>query len=262
MYQKIKNLVVSANTCSAMEPETIQKNGASPKSQTIRTNFKLFALFAFFALFGLNAMAQDVIVTKDAKKINAKVTEVKIDNIKYKNFDNQDGPTYTLLKSAVSSILYQNGTVETFGEDKTAPGLRSTPAPATSTTPSTRAYSAQQRRAFSYSNMQNDNPLLYQRYAAGKSQASMGWMCILVGVAGVAVGAGDAILESNGKGGIFIGVGAVCIGVGIPVTIAGNKKKKSAMNEYRMRYSEASGENAPHFQLNVHPNGLGLAYVF
>jgi hypothetical protein len=77
---------------------------------------------------------------------------------------------------------------------------------------------------------------------------------------------GDAIYGSkiSGKGGTYIevGVGTACLAVGIPVIIIGNKKKKNAMDEYRIRYSEASEKGAPHFQLNVHPNGLGLAYVF
>jgi hypothetical protein len=41
MYQNSKRTVAAANSCSAMEPETIQKNGASPKSHTIRGNFIL-----------------------------------------------------------------------------------------------------------------------------------------------------------------------------------------------------------------------------
>jgi hypothetical protein len=56
--------------------------------------------------------AQDVIITRDAKKINAKVTEVNPGDIKYKKFDNPDGPTYTLPKNQIASILYQNGMVD------------------------------------------------------------------------------------------------------------------------------------------------------
>ena len=65
--------------------------------------------FVFFEL-----SAQDIIVTKDSRRIEAKVTEVNIDDVKYKVFTHQDGPTYTLLKSDIVSILYQNGNVETF----------------------------------------------------------------------------------------------------------------------------------------------------
>jgi hypothetical protein len=38
MYQKLTNLVAGANSCSAMETETIQKNEACPKSRMSRGN--------------------------------------------------------------------------------------------------------------------------------------------------------------------------------------------------------------------------------
>ena len=70
--------------------------------------------------FGLSA--QDIIVTKDSRKIEAKVTEVNIDVVKYKVFANQDGPTYTILKSDIATIIYQNGNVEAFvGASSPAP---------------------------------------------------------------------------------------------------------------------------------------------
>lgn len=41
--------------------------------------------------------AQDVIVTTDAKKIEAKILEVSKSEIKYKESDNPDGPTFILI---------------------------------------------------------------------------------------------------------------------------------------------------------------------
>jgi len=58
--------------------------------------------------------AQDVIVTRDAKRIDAKVTEINAENVKYKLFEHQNGPTYTLPRGDIVSIVYQNGEVETF----------------------------------------------------------------------------------------------------------------------------------------------------
>jgi hypothetical protein len=229
-------------------------------------NRKLFFATWFLATFLGACFAQDVIVTKDARKINAKVTEINIDDIKYKNFDNQDGPTYTLLKSAVSSILYQNGTVETFNT-ATSPGLTPTSAPAP-TTSATRAQPAQQRPAFSYSNMSTDDPFLYQRYASGRRQAGFGRILLIVGavssIGGVAALSSDSDHDTSlgSSGAIFLAIGGICITAGIPVLIIGGVKKNSAMSEYRRRYADASGKGAPHFQLNVHTNGLGLAYVF
>ena len=43
-----------------------------------------------------------------------KVTEINIDDIKYKRFDNLEGPLYVSNKSEIESIKFSNGLVETF----------------------------------------------------------------------------------------------------------------------------------------------------
>lgn len=68
-------------------------------------------LIVFFAA---NAFAQDVIVKKDGSTIMSKVLEIGTNEIKYKKFSNQEGPTYTVLSSDVLAINYENGEKETF----------------------------------------------------------------------------------------------------------------------------------------------------
>lgn len=55
--------------------------------------------------------AQDVIVTNDAQKIDAKIVEVSKTEIKYKEADNFDGPIFVLPTSDINSIIYSNGKV-------------------------------------------------------------------------------------------------------------------------------------------------------
>ncbi len=54
--------------------------------------------------------AQDLIILKDGNEINAKVIEVNLADIKYKKFDNPEGPSYSVQKSGVFMIKYKNGT--------------------------------------------------------------------------------------------------------------------------------------------------------
>jgi hypothetical protein len=75
---------------------------------------KKITLVLVSILFTSFVWAQDVIVTKDGKKINSKVTEINENDIKYKNFENLDGPTYSMKKLEIASILYANGQVEVF----------------------------------------------------------------------------------------------------------------------------------------------------
>lgn len=57
---------------------------------------------------------QDLIIKKNSETIKAKVIEVNKDDIKYKKWDNLEGPTYTLQKSDINSIVYKNGDAEIF----------------------------------------------------------------------------------------------------------------------------------------------------
>lgn len=56
--------------------------------------------------------AQDVIVLHDGNTIVSKVLEITKSDIKYKKYDNIDGPSYSLNRSAVQKINYENGSVE------------------------------------------------------------------------------------------------------------------------------------------------------
>ena len=69
----------------------------------------------------VTAYSQDIIVTKKSEKITAKVIEIDADVVKYKQYDHQDGPTYTIKKTEVASIIYQNGRAEVFEPTKEEP---------------------------------------------------------------------------------------------------------------------------------------------
>lgn len=60
------------------------------------------------------AAAQDLIVKTDAGRIEARVTEISPDAVRYKRFSNPDGPTYVLPVSEIDYILYPNGERDTF----------------------------------------------------------------------------------------------------------------------------------------------------
>jgi len=80
-----------------------------------------FLLMAYFViiLWPFAAISQDLMVKKNGDEILSKVLEITSSEVKYKKFDNQDGPIYSILKSDLLFIKYQNGTKELFNtEDK------------------------------------------------------------------------------------------------------------------------------------------------
>lgn len=82
---------------------------------------KIFFLLAMFVLVSATLMAQDKIYLRNTKGfINAKITEVGLDEIKYKETNNLDGPQFTLEKDDIEKIVYSNGRTETFEQTMSA----------------------------------------------------------------------------------------------------------------------------------------------
>ena len=77
---------------------------------------KFFLIIALLCVSGF-AKAQDVIVKKDNSTILSKVIEINSSEIKYKKWSNLDGPIYSIYRTEVLSINYQNGEVEYFNDN-------------------------------------------------------------------------------------------------------------------------------------------------
>ena len=68
---------------------------------------KLFFI-VFISCYAYTSFAMDLIVLKSGEEIKSKVLEENLVDIKYKEFENQDGPTYTIERSKVYEIKYEN----------------------------------------------------------------------------------------------------------------------------------------------------------
>ena len=77
-----------------------------------------FLVFTIALLFSTNGFSQDVIYLKSGEKIEAKILEVELEQLKYKKSSNLEGPTYSIAKSEVHMILYENGESEIFKTEK------------------------------------------------------------------------------------------------------------------------------------------------
>lgn len=64
--------------------------------------------------------AQDVLTKKNGDEIEVKVIKISTNEIEYKKWSNQDGPSYTLLKNEVFMIKYNNGEKEVFNENSSS----------------------------------------------------------------------------------------------------------------------------------------------
>ncbi len=101
---------------------------------------KKSTLLLFWALCcGISAaVAQDLIVRTDSTRIEARVTEVSPETVRYKRFSNPNGPTYVLPVAGIDYIRYANGETDRFRQpaapapapDAPVAGAPAAPAPA------------------------------------------------------------------------------------------------------------------------------------
>jgi hypothetical protein len=87
---------------------------------------------------------------KNGDEIESKVLEINDNDIKYKKFSNQDGPSYTLLKSKIFMIKYASGDKDVFNVSS-EPSAPSTPQSTSAPIPAqTQSYT--QNESFVYDN--------------------------------------------------------------------------------------------------------------
>jgi hypothetical protein len=257
---------------------------------------KRFLLIITILVSGLTIFAQDIIVTKDAKRIDAKVLEINIDNVRYKDFENQDGPIYTILKSDIASIVYQNGKVENFPDQTSQPAQQPEPAQQPNVQQNPQNLTAKQ-----FDDMDDDDIDAYLRdYEGGKIYETFhsgvklrsvgkkmltaglvlsgaGLTAMIVGVAIVNYGyysdygyryGADYYDPLTAYSFYYTGLVLFSIGNGltiasIPINAVGGSKKKIAKNQYIDQYINGGKTTyTPTLDFNYTGNGLGLVLKF
>jgi len=76
-------------------------------------------------LINFLCISQDILTYKNGTETKVKVTEVTSSEVKFKKFDNIDGPLYSILKTDLFMIKYENGTKEVFSTQTNAEGILS-----------------------------------------------------------------------------------------------------------------------------------------
>jgi hypothetical protein len=74
---------------------------------------KRLMILPLLSLFTVNIHAQDTLVLRTGKIIQAKITDIRPAEIVYKKYRYQDGPTVTVKKNEVFYIKYPDGSIDT-----------------------------------------------------------------------------------------------------------------------------------------------------
>ena len=86
----------------------------------MNTLTKLIFVVAMTVGCSFAAFAQDMLILHSGDIIESKVEEIQLDVIKYKKSSNLTGPTYTIKKSEVFIIKYENGTKDVITQKPSA----------------------------------------------------------------------------------------------------------------------------------------------
>ena len=257
---------------------------------------KIF-LLAVATVAAFSAYAQDVIITRDAKRVEAKILEVSSSEIKYKEFNNLEGPTFVLTTGEINTIIYQNGTVKVFDQQprQAAPAYGAAPAyapaygtPQATGTPIVRnddnyimgdvRMTEDQYVAF----IQQNCTQAYEQYMKGQKLRKSGWGLFASGLTfmgagavlyGVGYGLGGPSRYGSSTtyqdeslylgmcvpGAIFLGVGSGLFVASIPCIVVGTVKRN---NSYELYNQTCARQTALEFGIQTSQNGVGVAMKF
>ena len=203
--------------------------------------------------------AQDVIVTIDEQQISAKILEISSSEVKYLDFNNQEGPIYVLSIQEILSIQLANGDVKSY-ERKTAPVFAETTTTAKQShnasylirTGNRYHYNGIEMRGDVYANfLKNNCTEAYTKYQKGRTVSTVGW--ILLGV-GVGLDLGFAWWAP------YTGyIGLACEIACIPTLIVGYGQMHSSAEIFNVSCGRSSMAS---WSVTASGNGIGVALNF
>ena len=89
--------------------------------QPKKTKMKKSILLLLAAFVDSTVAAQDLIVKTDSTRIEAIVTEISTESVRYKRFARPEGPPYVLPVAQICYIRYSDGFVEDYNRTKATP---------------------------------------------------------------------------------------------------------------------------------------------
>src|SRR6476661_8935292 len=85
---------------------------------------RILSLIVLFAAFhSTTSFAQDKLYKKKGEPIKVKILEVGLDEVKYRLYDDPNGPIYVVDKEQILKVEFENGKTESYKTGLTDPDL-------------------------------------------------------------------------------------------------------------------------------------------
>ncbi len=247
------------------------------------------------------AWGQDIIVTTDAKRINARIVEINTQEVAYRTYPDTEGAIEHIALTNIVSILFEDGRVSVFKNDLTDPALydrvaRQPLLPGLITKQDKFYYLNEDNQVTRMSEeaylrfIENNCPEAWQSYQRGDHLSRLGWRFFGSGLALVTVGIPITVagvhMQNKAQstdpksyygfgmevaGIIMMAGGTGCTIASIPLLAVGAKKKNRTYEVYNDCYNLQHTVNtisdpqaAPTLSLNLQAstNGVGIALQF
>lgn len=232
---------------------------------SIAKNLIAISLF-IFGMFNV-ASAQDIITLKNGEEIKAKVSEVEINVIKYKKFDNQTGPVYTLEKADVFMIKYENGSKDVFDFQPVKPADSSWQNETGTQTVSNgdkltcvkRNVMKDKRKLMPYEvkATMNNNYAALKKYKSGRTFNTLGIIFLAIGGIDACLAISYSAQGYDATGNFM--VAGLEIGAGVLFGSISKNKIQSSVYLYNLGLKNP---NLSRVNLGVTQNGLGICLNF
>lgn len=212
--------------------------------------------------------AQDIITLKNGEEIMAIVNEVDLNTIKYRKFDNQAGPVYTVNKADVFMIKYENGTKDVFDYQPVTPDvvpkqngsntLTGSGEKLTSAKGGVVMKDKQKLMPYEVKAIMNNNYAALKRYRGARAFNTLGIIFTVIGCIDIGLGINAAIQSTYDATGNFL-IGGLEVGVGLMFGSISNNKTYSSVLIYN---SGLKNHPTSSLNLGLTSNGIGLCLNF
>lgn len=215
----------------------------------------LYTILVFVLTLMLNKVfTQDLIIKKNGEEIQCKVLEVLLTEVKYKKLSNLEGPTYSIMKTEIFMIKYENGEKEVFSDSEKEKQLSSSDDSSIGLRNENRKFYLDNNEISKSDFLTNlkTNRTAYMKYQDGKVLYTSGLVVIIPSSVLFGVSIGRMILGENQNNALLITSGSFLV-AGQVLSYLGQRQKDKAVSIFN-----SSRQSALNFGLGG--NGLCLTY--
>ncbi len=227
----------------------------------------LIAISLFFISLPNTVSAQDIITLKSGEEISAKVTDIEQTVIRYRKFDNQTGPVYTVEKKDVFMIKYENGSKDVFDyqpvthDDLLSPDEINTPTADVEKLTAARRGAVmkdkQKLKPYEVKAIMSPNYAALKKYKGARAFNTLGIIFTVIGVIDLGLAINYTIQSYDATGNFLLG--GLEIGAGLVFASVRNNKTYGSVLIYN---SGLKTHHTSSLNVGFTPHGAGLCFNF